>query len=216
MSNITAGVGRGQLLHLDEHIAKKKAIYETYKDAFKDYKQVHMNPYETCSEPNFWLSCMTIDEESKTKPLDIIEALERENIESRPIWKPLHQQPVFKGCEFYSHYEDDKKPVSEDIFDRGLCPVSYTHLDVYKRQGHVRYSTAGESVPENAQPLVLNYVKGTLGLAHNGNLINAIELREELEKTGAIFQTTIDSEVIAYHIARERVNTSSIEKARCV
>ena len=79
--------------------------------------------------------------------------------------------------------------------------------------GHVRYSTAGESVPENAQPLVLNYVKGTLGLAHNGNLINAIELREELEKTGAIFQTTIDSEVIAYHIARERVNTSSIEKA---
>ena len=103
MSNITAGVGRGQLLHLDEHIAKKKEIYET------------------CSEPNFWLSCMTIDEDSKTKPLDIIEALERENIESRPIWKPLHQQPVFKGCEFYSHYEDDKKPVSEDIFDRGLC-----------------------------------------------------------------------------------------------
>ena len=121
MSNITAGVGRGQLLHLDEHIAKKKAIYETYKDAFKDYKQVHMNPYETCSEPNFWLSCMTIDEDSKTKPLDIIEALEQENIESRPIWKQLHQQPVFKGCEFYSHYEDDKKPVSEDIFDRGLC-----------------------------------------------------------------------------------------------
>ena len=82
MSNITAGVGRGQLLHLDEHIAKKKAIYETYKDAFKDYKQVHMNPYEICSEPNFWLSCMTIDEDSKTKPLDIIEALERENIEA--------------------------------------------------------------------------------------------------------------------------------------
>ena len=79
--------------------------------------------------------------------------------------------------------------------------------------GHVRYSTAGSSTRENAQPLVLNYYKGTLALAHNGNLINAIELREELEKTGAIFQTTIDSEVIAYHIARERVNTSSIEKA---
>ena len=102
-------------------LRRKKTIYETYKDAFKDYKQVHMNPYETCSEPNFWLSCMTINEDSKTKPLDIIEALEQENIESRPIWKPLHQQPVFKGCEFYSHYEDDKKPVSEDIFDRGLC-----------------------------------------------------------------------------------------------
>lgn len=121
MSNITAGVGRGQLLHLDEHIAKKKEIYHTYQEAFKDYGQVHMNPYEACSEPNFWLSCMTLDEGCKTKPLDIIEALEEENIESRPIWKPLHKQPVFKGCEFYSHYEDDHKPVSEDIFDQGLC-----------------------------------------------------------------------------------------------
>lgn len=121
MSNITAGVGRGQLIHLDEHIAKKKAIYETYKEALKDYKHVHMNPYETCSEPNFWLSCMTLDESCGVKPLDIIEALEAENIESRPIWKPLHKQPVFEGCEFYSHYENDEKSVSEDIFDRGLC-----------------------------------------------------------------------------------------------
>ncbi len=79
--------------------------------------------------------------------------------------------------------------------------------------GHVRYSTAGSSTRENAQPLVLNYVKGTLGLAHNGNLINAPELRKELEYTGAIFQTTIDSEVIAYYIARERLNTGSVEEA---
>ncbi|MCC8027394.1 MAG: amidophosphoribosyltransferase [Clostridium sp.] len=79
--------------------------------------------------------------------------------------------------------------------------------------GHVRYSTAGSSTRENAQPLVLNYVKGTLGLAHNGNLINAPELRRQLEYTGAIFQTTIDSEVIAYHIARERIHTSSVERA---
>ena len=79
--------------------------------------------------------------------------------------------------------------------------------------GHVRYSTAGSSTRENAQPFVLNYVKGTLGLAHNGNLINAPELRKELEYTGAIFQTTIDSEVIAYHIARERLNTGSVEEA---
>lgn len=79
--------------------------------------------------------------------------------------------------------------------------------------GHVRYSTAGSSTRENAQPLVLNYVKGTLGLAHNGNLVNAPELRHELEYTGAIFQTTIDSEVIAYHIARERLNTSTVEAA---
>lgn len=79
--------------------------------------------------------------------------------------------------------------------------------------GHVRYSTAGASTRENAQPLVLNYVKGTLGLAHNGNLINALELRRELEYTGAIFQTTIDSEVIAYHIARERLNCGTVEDA---
>ena len=79
--------------------------------------------------------------------------------------------------------------------------------------GHVRYSTAGSSTRENAQPLVLNYVKGTLGLAHNGNLINAKELRRELEYTGAIFQTTIDSEVIAYHIARERLNCGTVEAA---
>lgn len=79
--------------------------------------------------------------------------------------------------------------------------------------GHVRYSTAGASTRENAQPLVLNYVKGTLALAHNGNLINAAELRHDLEYTGAIFQTTIDSEVIAYHIARERLNTKTVEEA---
>lgn len=79
--------------------------------------------------------------------------------------------------------------------------------------GHVRYSTAGGSTIENAQPLVLNYIKGTLALAHNGNLLNAPELRRELAHDGAIFQTTIDSEVIAYHIARARVKTASAEEA---
>lgn len=79
--------------------------------------------------------------------------------------------------------------------------------------GHTRYSTAGSSTRENAQPLVLNYVKGILGLAHNGNLINALELRKELEYTGAIFQTTIDSEVIAYLIARARIKCGSVEEA---
>ncbi len=79
--------------------------------------------------------------------------------------------------------------------------------------GHVRYSTAGGSTRENAQPLVLNYIKGTLALAHNGNLVNAPELRRELEYGGAIFQTTIDSEVVAYHIARERVKSGTVEEA---
>lgn len=79
--------------------------------------------------------------------------------------------------------------------------------------GHVRYSTAGGSVRENAQPLVMRYIKGTLAIAHNGNLTNAYELRHELEHRGCIFQTTIDTEVIAYIIARERVNAPSIEEA---
>ena len=79
--------------------------------------------------------------------------------------------------------------------------------------GHVRYSTTGSSIRDNAQPLVINYVKGVLGLAHNGNLINAMALRDELAYTGAIFRTTIDSEVIAYVIARERLNCGSVEEA---
>lgn len=102
--------------------------------------------------------------------------------------------------------------------DMGLVNEAFTpeHLEKLKGDigvGHVRYSTAGSSTRENAQPLVLNYVKGTLGLAHNGNLINAPQLREELAYTGAIFQTTIDSEVIAYYIARERLNVGSVEEA---
>ncbi|MDD6797729.1 MAG: amidophosphoribosyltransferase [Clostridia bacterium] len=102
--------------------------------------------------------------------------------------------------------------------DMGLVNEVFTPEILEKMQGnigvgHVRYSTAGSSTRENAQPLVLNYVKGTLGLAHNGNLLNALELRDELSRTGAIFQTTIDSEVIAYHIARERLNTSTVEEA---
>lgn len=100
----------------------------------------------------------------------------------------------------------------------GLVNEVYTQESLEKLTGnigvgHVRYSTAGASTIENAQPLVLNYIKGTLGLAHNGNLVNAPELRRELEETGAIFQTTIDSEVIAYHIARERVKSKTVEQA---
>lgn len=102
--------------------------------------------------------------------------------------------------------------------DMGLVNEVFTPKSLEKLKGdigvgHVRYSTAGASTRENAQPLVLNYVKGTLGMAHNGNLINANELRRELAYTGAIFQTTIDSEVIAYHIARERLKSRAVEEA---
>lgn len=100
--------------------------------------------------------------------------------------------------------------------DMGLVNEVFNHENLSKLcgdigVGHVRYSTAGSSVRENAQPLVINYVKGTLGMAHNGNLLNAVELREELSYTGAIFQTTIDSEVIAYLIARERLYAPTVE-----
>ena len=96
-----------------------------------------------------------------------------------------------------------------DVFDEKVLSELKGNLGV----GHVRYSTAGGTRVENAQPLVINYVKGTLAIAHNGNLVNAIELRKELEYTGAIFQTTIDSEVIAYHIARERLEAATAEEA---
>lgn len=102
--------------------------------------------------------------------------------------------------------------------DMGLVTEAFNDkiLNSLKGQmavGHVRYSTAGGSVRENAQPLVMRYIKGTLAIAHNGNLTNAYELKHDLEHNGAIFQTTIDSEVIAYVIARERVTSPSIEEA---
>lgn len=121
MSNVVAGIGRGQLKHLDEHIALKKAIYETYKEAFADIEAITMNPLgDEENRPNYWLSCMTIAEDCKVKPLDILVALENENIEARPIWKPMHLQPVFADCEFFGHNESGIS-VSEDIFNRGLC-----------------------------------------------------------------------------------------------
>lgn len=119
MSNVVAGIGRGQLLHLDAHIARKKAIYQRYREAFADLTEIRMNPYGKGAEPNFWLSCMTIDEASSVKPETVMEALERENIESRPIWKPMHLQPVYRQNEFVSVAEG--RSVGETVFSTGLC-----------------------------------------------------------------------------------------------
>ena len=118
MSNVVAGIGRGQILHLEEHRKLKEDIYFRYKEGFKDLP-VSMNPYEDCSVPNFWLSCMLLSEDAMkiTDPEKIRLALEEENIESRPIWKPMHMQPVYKGHDFIT--ADDN--VGEDIFRRGLC-----------------------------------------------------------------------------------------------
>ena len=120
MSNITAGVGRGQLLHLEEHKARKKAIYEQYKEAFSDIPEITMNPLNPDGDANCWLSCMTIAKESKITPDMVMDALEEINAESRPIWKPMHLQPVFAKCDFIPH-NDDGSSVGEDIFNRGLC-----------------------------------------------------------------------------------------------
>lgn len=118
MSNIVAGIGRGQLLHLEEHRKLKEEIYFRYKKGFEDIP-VSMNPYDECSVPNFWLSCMLIDEDAmkKTNPEQIRLALEKENIEARPIWKPMHMQPVYKNNDFITAGDN----VGEDIFRRGLC-----------------------------------------------------------------------------------------------
>lgn len=126
MSNIVAGIGRGQLKVLKERVEQKKYIYETYKEVFKDMKDIEMMPICGYGNPNYWLSCITLKEESKVKPLDIILALEKENIESRPIWKPMHMQPYYKGYEFFTSL--DNESVSEDIFNRGVCLPSDTKM----------------------------------------------------------------------------------------
>ncbi len=130
MSNVVAGIGRGQLLHLDEHKALKTAIYNRYKEAFCDIP-VEMNPYLSCSEPNFWLSCITINKEAMNKvtPEKIRLALEAENIESRPIWKPMHMQPVYSQNDYIT-----LDNVGEDIFERGLCLPSDIKMTEQQQQ----------------------------------------------------------------------------------
>ncbi len=123
MSNVTAGIGRGQLLSLDEHKALKKAIYKRYQEAFSDIPEITMNPLNPDGDANNWLSCMTIKAGCGVTPDMIMDALEAENIECRPIWKPMHLQPVFQEYDFISLSEekDGMISVSEDIFNRGLC-----------------------------------------------------------------------------------------------
>jgi len=127
MSNICAGIGRGQLKVLDERIAKKKLIYDLYKRSFDDIHEIKMMPICDYGEPNYWLSCLTIDKVCDINPMNIIKALAKENIESRPIWKPMHLQPLFLSKPFFSS-NDDKISESEDIFNRGICLPSDTKM----------------------------------------------------------------------------------------
>ena len=117
MSNIVAGIGRGQLLHLDEHKDRKVEIYERYRQGMAGLP-LEMNPYTEDACPNHWLSCILLDPDCKVTPGQIIDALQNENIESRYIWKPMHMQPVFADCDFIHISE---QAVSREIFERGLC-----------------------------------------------------------------------------------------------
>lgn len=120
MSNVVAGIGRGQLKVLDERVEKKKEIFEFYKRELELLEGIEMMPFNDWDEPNYWLSCMTLS--GRVRPLDIMEALEKENIESRPIWKPMHMQPFFEKFDFIG---DD---VAEKIFENGVCLPSDTKM----------------------------------------------------------------------------------------
>lgn len=135
MSNIIAGVIRGQLPYLTEHIAQKKAIYERYREGLKDLP-VKLNPIPNDTEPNYWFTCLTVDPEAmceqlrtdrvasfvsatgKSCPTEVLEVLKAFNAEGRPIWKPMHMQPIYEGHSFIKGNGID---VGEDIFERGLC-----------------------------------------------------------------------------------------------
>lgn len=120
MSNVVAGIGRGQLKVLEDRVKKKKYIYEFYKRELGGLNGVGMMPVNDWDEPNYWLSCMTLSGE--IRPIDIMKALEKENIEARPIWKPMHMQP------FFAEYDYVGGDVSEKIFENGVCLPSDTKM----------------------------------------------------------------------------------------
>ena len=137
MSNIVAGVGRGQLLHLEEHKALKKAIYQRYQEAFADISEISLNPLNPEGDANCWLTGMRIDEASSVTPDAVMDALAEYNIETRPIWKPMHLQPVFAEYDFIS----DSWDAAAAIFNRGLClpsDIKNTEEDMDKIIGIVR------------------------------------------------------------------------------
>jgi dTDP-4-amino-4,6-dideoxygalactose transaminase len=120
MSNVVAGIGRGQLKVLDQRVAKKKYIFEFYKRELGGLEGVEFMPSNEWNEPNYWLSSLTLS--SNVRPIDIMEALEKENIESRPIWKPMHMQPFFEKYDFVG------TDVSEKLFENGVCLPSDTKM----------------------------------------------------------------------------------------
>lgn len=120
MSNVLAGIGRGQLKVLDQRVAKKKYIFDFYQRELGNLEGISFMPINDWNEPNYWLSVMTLS--GNVRPLDIMEALEKENIESRPVWKPMHLQP------FFEEYDYIGSDVSERLFENGVCLPSDTKI----------------------------------------------------------------------------------------
>lgn len=127
MSNVLAAIGRGQMLHLDERVEAKRAVYERYEKAFSDIPGIALMPEAKKGKSSMWLTSITVDpDETGTTAMDIWKALGDENIESRPVWKPMHLQPVFEGCGYASH--DDGISVGDRLFENGLCLPSGTSM----------------------------------------------------------------------------------------
>ena len=120
MSNVLAGIGRGQLKVLDQRVAKKKYIFDFYQRELGDLEGVSFMPINDWNEPNYWLSVMTLN--GNVRPIDIMETLEKENIESRPVWKPMHLQP------FFEEYDYIGSDISERLFENGVCLPSDTKI----------------------------------------------------------------------------------------
>lgn len=120
MSNVVAGIGRGQLKVLDQRVQKKRYIFEFYKKELGNLEGIEFMPSNEWNEPNYWLSSMTLS--GKIQPIDVMEALEKENIESRPVWKPMHLQPFFEKYDFVG------TGVSEKLFENGVCLPSDTKM----------------------------------------------------------------------------------------
>ncbi|MEG2413028.1 MAG: DegT/DnrJ/EryC1/StrS family aminotransferase [Clostridia bacterium] len=126
LSNICAGIGRGQLTALDLRVCQKRKIFQIYCEEFANVEQIKMIPEPKNCFCNHWLSLITLSRECKTTFVDIINALAKENIESRPAWKPMHMQPVYANCDFFSSL--DKGSVAQDLFERSLCLPSDTKM----------------------------------------------------------------------------------------
>ena len=134
MSNICAGIGRGQLKVLDERVKRKREINALYRKAFADNPYIDVIPTFEGAESSYWLTGATLTKDCKASFMDIIDALNAENIESRPAWKPMHMQPVFADCGFVTHLTDEQRKkigfgsVCEDLFSRSLCLPSDTKM----------------------------------------------------------------------------------------